>query len=545
MNNPWFRSIWLAILCLPVAIPIIVVMSSLAAGESESWVHLRDNLLLEYTSNTISLAILVAIQTLIIGVGCAWLTSAFSFPGVHVFSWALVLPLAVPAYIAGYVYAELLEFSGPLQSLARELLSDSNSTSSLINIRSLPGASFVISIVLFPYVYLFTKTSFDSQSGILRSAANSLGASTNKAFFRLVLPLSRPAIAGGTALVLMETIADFGVVEHYGVPTFTTGIFRTWYGMGDQTVAMQISACLFLFVALLVFSQQRMIKGKSSNPTSDYKQNKPIKLLGFRAWLSSVLCFIPLLLGFVVPLAVLIGFTLQESRIELEASLVEYGLNSIKVALIGACMCLIASVWLAYSNRSQSNKFIKTSIKLSTMGYALPAIILAVGLLVPLTSLDQFLAKPLSSVFNTEPRLWLTGSIAALIFVYFGRFLTVSFNSIEGGLAQVDKKLDSAAATLGAKPSRTIFKIHLPLLRGPLVGGFLLVFIDITKELPATLILRPFNFETLSTRIYRFASDERLVEAAAECLIIIALGLILTGILASNIKKTKKLHKYY
>ena len=536
MSKSWSRYIWLALFCLPVAVPILIVLASLTSGESESWIHLRDNLLFEYISNTLSLAILVALQTLIIGVGCAWLTSAFSFPGVRMFSWALVLPLAVPAYIAGYVYAELLEFSGPIQTSLRQFF-EINSPINLLDIRSLTGASFVISIVLFPYVYLFTKTSFDSQSGILRSAANSLGAGTSRTFFSLVLPLSRPAIAGGTALVLMETMADFGVVEHYGVTTFTTGIFRTWYGMGDQTVALQISACLFLFVALLVYSEQRMIKGKSFNPTSDYKESKPIELIGVKAWLASFICLVPLLLGFIVPLTILTGYALEESGTEVETLLNNYALNSIKVASIGACLCLVVSLWLAYSNRLQTKGIKRAFIKLSTMGYALPAIILAVGLLVPLTSLDHLLAEPLSLIFNTEPRLWLTGSIAALILVYFARFLTVSFNSVEGGLTQIDEKLDSAAASLGATPSRTIRSIHLPLLRGPIVAGFLLVFIDITKELPATLILRPFNFETLSTRIYRFASDERLAEAASECLIIIALGLILTGILASNAKK--------
>ena len=309
--------------------------------------------------------------------------------------------------------------------------------------------------------------------------------------------------------------------------------------MGDQTVALQISACLFLFVALLIYGEQQMIKGKSFNPTSDYKEDKRIELTRPKAWLAALLCFVPLLLGFLVPIVVLTGYALEESRTELETLFNEYAGNTIKVACIGAGLCLVTSLGLAYSNRMQSNKIIRTGIKLSTMGYALPAIILAVGLLVPLTILDHLLAEPISSLIDAKPQLWLTGSIAALILVYFARFLTVSFNSVEGGLTQIDEKLDTAAAALGATSSSTVRSIHLPLLRGPIVTGFLLVFIDITKELPATLILRPFNFETLSTRIYRFASDERLAEASQESLIIIALGLILTVILVSNAKKTK------
>ena len=537
MNNRWFRYLTILLLCLPVAVPLGFILSSLISGESQSWVHLRDNLLLEYVSNTFYLACLVGLQTLVIGVGCAWLTTAFSFPGVRIFSWALVLPLAIPAYIAGYVYAELLEYSGPVQIMIRELITNKQSGTNLIDIRSLGGASFVISMVLFPYVYLLTKTSFQKQSGVLRSAASSLGAGTTTSFIKLVLPLSRPAIAGGIALVIMETMADYGVVEHYGVSTFTTGIFRTWYGMGDQTAALQLSACLFLLVALLVTGEQFMIKGNTFNPTSDFKEGKPITLTGVKSWLSTLACFLPLLLGFIVPLSVLLTHAFNESAEDILVILNNYAANSVKVAGIGAIICVGGSLWLAYSNRIQRQLITYSGIRLSTLGYALPGVILAVGLLIPLTMIDHLLAEPISKAFNTTTQLWLTGSIAALILVYFARFLAVSFNSIEGGISQIDTKFDQAASTLGSTNSQTLRTIHFPLLRGSILTGFLLVFIDITKELPATLILRPFNFETLATRIYRFASDERLSEASMECLIIIGLGLILTALLISSSKK--------
>ena len=537
MNNRWFRYLTIILLCLPVAVPIVFILSSLISGESQSWTHLRDNLLLEYMSNTFFLALLVGLQTLVIGVGCAWLTTAFSFPGVRLFSWALVLPLAVPAYIAGYVYAELLEYSGPVQSIVRELVFDDRSRINLINIRSLGGASFVISMALFPYVYLLTKTSFQKQSGILRSAASSLGAGTMTSFFKLVLPLSRPAIAGGIALVIMETMADYGVVEHFGVSTFTTGIFRTWYGMGDQTGALQLSACLFLLVALLVTAEQLMTKGSTFNPTSDFKEGKPIVLTGIKSWLSTLACFLPLLLGFIVPLSVLIAYALDEDIEGILVILSNYTANSVKVAAIGAMICVGASLWLAYSNRIQHQLILRSGIRLSTLGYALPGVILALGLLIPLTMLDHLLADPISTAFDTTAQLWLTGSVAALILVYFARFLAVSFNSVEGGISQIDTKFDQAASTLGATNTQTLKSVHFPLLRGSILTGFLLVFIDITKELPATLILRPFNFETLATRIYRFASDERLSEASIECLFIIGLGLILTALLISSSKK--------
>ena len=538
MNNRWLRFFTIVLLCLPVAVPLGFILSSLISGESQSWVHLRDNLLLEYVSNTFYLAFLVGLQTLVIGVGCAWLTTAFSFPGVRIFSWALVLPLAIPAYIAGYVYAELLEYSGPVQIMIRELILNNQSGINLIDIRSLGGASFVISMVLFPYVYLLTKTSFQKQSGVLRSAASSLGAGTTTSFVKLVLPLSRPAIAGGIALVIMETMADYGVVEHYGVSTFTTGIFRTWYGMGDQNAALQLSACLFLLVALLVSAEQIMIKGNTFNPTSDFKEGKPIILKGIKSWLSTLACFLPLLLGFLVPLGVLLLHALNENAEDILMILSNYAANSIKVAGLGATICVGGSLWLAYSNRIQHQLLARSGIRLSTLGYALPGVILAIGLLIPLTLIDHLLAEPISSAFNTKAQLWLTGSIAALIMVYFARFLAVSFNSIEGGISQIDTKFDQAASTLGSTNTRTLRTIHFPLLRGSILTGFLLVFIDITKELPATLILRPFNFETLATRIYRFASDERLSEASMECLIIVGLGLILTALLISSSKKT-------
>ena len=536
MKTSWFRYLTIVLLCLPVLVPIGVVLFSLTTGESESWSHLRDNLLIEYIANTFSLAILVGSQTLIIGVGCAWLTTAFSFPGMRFFSWALVLPLAVPAYIAGYVYAELFEYAGPLQTLVRQVLFEGSSQINLINIRSIWGASFVISMVLFPYVYLLTRISFQKQSSVLRSAASSLGEGTTGSFFKLILPLSRPAIAGGTALVLMETMADYGVVEHFGVPTFTTGIFRTWYGMGDQNAALQLSACLFLLVAILITAEQFFVRGSTFNPTSDFKQSKPTQISGFSSWMATLACTLPLLFGFIVPLSYLMNHALQENLADIQNVLSQYMINSIQVASIGAAACVGASLWLAYTNRAQKRLLIRSGIKLSTLGYALPGVILAIGLLVPLTSVDHLLAEPISNILDTNPKLWLTGSILALVAVYFARFLTVSYNSIQGGMAQLDTKFDLAASTLGATTAKTLSKIHFPLLSGSLMTGFLLVFIDITKELPATLILRPFNFETLSTRIYRFASDERLSEASVECLILIALGLVLTSLLISSTK---------
>ncbi len=526
-------SIWTVgalLIALPVAIPIIAVLLTFAAPASDVWQHLRDNVLFEYVVNTLLLLIWVAMVTAVIGVSCAWLVANREFPGRGVFAWLLILPFAAPAYVVAYAYADMLAYTSPLQSWLREtgLL-----TGGLPSIRSLPGAGLVLGFTLYPYVYLFSYNAFAEQARPLSEAARTLGASSSRAFLSVALPHARPAIAGGLALALMEAAADFGVVDFFGVPTLTNGIFRTWYAQGEQQAAMQLAGCLFLIVAVLVVFEQLARRGLHANPVSRNQPPPRIPLHGWRALAAMLLCALPVLAGLLLPGAVLSHHALTTGDPLLGRSFLAFASNSVTVGALAALLTTGCALWLNYATRMESTaRALRLGVRTATLGYALPGMVLAVGLIGPLTSLDRALAGWLESTFELRTGLLLTGSVAALIFVYFARFLTVAFNSVEGGMARIHPNYDGAARMLGAGPGRLLSRIHLPLLTPALLTALLLVFVDVIKELPATLILRPFNFETLATRAYRLASDERIAEASTASLAILLVGLIPVALLA-------------
>ena len=513
-------------IALPVALPILVVLSTLFSPPTEVWLHLRDTVLTSYLLNTLGLLVLVGIITAVTGIATAWLTASRTFPGRRLLRWLLVLPLAAPAYVVAYAYADLLEFAGPVQSALRELTGLSAGEYTFPAIRSLPGAALVLGFVLYPYVYLLAYTAFAQQSAVLTEAARSLGASPTTAFFRIALPVARPAIAGGVALALMETAADYGVVDFFGVPTFTSGIFRTWFSLGEHAAAVQLAAWLFVIVALLVVFEALARRGRVSNSLARPAPAALIALPGFRGWLATFICAIPVLIGFLIPVATLMVQTLTVGDPMLGRAFGTYIGNSVVVAGSAALAATLAAVWLCYAVRLQPILPVRIPLRVATLGYALPGMVLAVGLIVPLTILDRWLAGLLRDQFDVRSGLLLTGSVAALVFVYVARFLTVAFNSCEAGMARIHPQLDAAGRALGATPLRLLRTVHLPLLMPAVLTAVLLVFIDVVKELPATLVLRPFNFETLATRAYRLASDERLAEASTAALSMVAVGLI-------------------
>lgn len=527
------------LIAVPVCLPIVMLIFSAFAPESESWAHLRDTVLTDYLVNTFFLMSLVTLFAGSIGVFTAWLTVRYEFPLRRWLVPALALPLAAPAYVIGYVYADLLEFSGPLQTQLRVLLQLAPDTTVMPNVRSLPGAAIVISLVLYPYVYLLARGSFLQQSGALHEAARTLGATGSQLFTRIALPVAWPGIAGGLALVLMETIADYGVVEHYGVPTLTTGIFRTWFAMGESAAALQLAGWLFIVVCLLVLGEHFARRGQRFNPlgrqTASQRQVPGV----LRGWCFSLLCLLPVLFGLLVPVLALVVMSASHigpGQISGLAGLIG---NSVQVAAVAAFLCAGFALWLAYAERLNSGVLMRVGVRVATLGYAVPGLVLAVALMVPLTIFDKTLAVLLRDHLGWQPGLLVTGSIASLVIVYVARFLTVAFNSTQSGLAQVHPQLDAAARSLGASPRRVLGNIHLPLLRPAVFIGFLLVFIDVMKELPATLILRPFNFETLATWVYRFASDERLAFAAPAALLIVLVSLIPTFVLVQTREESK------
>ena len=517
-------------IALPIAVPIAAVLLTFVAPDSAVWAHLRETVLLEYVLNTLVLLLIVAMLALLLGAGCAWLVATRDFPGRRVFIWALILPFAAPAYVVAYAYADIFAYASPLQAWLRDmgLLSEG-----LPAIRSLPGAGLILGFTLYPYVYLLAYTAFADHAGPLTEAARTLGATPRRAFFSIALPHARPAIAGGLALALMEAAADFGVVDFFGVPTLTNGIFRTWFAQGEHQAAMQLAGWLFLIVVVLVVLEQLARRGLRANPVSRNMPPTRVRLTGWRGALASIACAVPLVLGLLLPGAALLRHAIVTGDPSFGFSFVGYVTNSVTVAAIAAVLAALCALWLNYAVRLQGGaRLLKFGVRTATLGYAIPGMVLAVGLIGPLTALDRQLAGWLESAFGMHAGLLLTGSMAALVFVYLARFLTVAFNSLESGMARIHPNYDSAARSLGASPGGLLARVHLPLLTPALLTAMLLVFVDVIKELPATLILRPFNFETLATRAYRLASDERLAEASTASLTILAVGLVPSLVLA-------------
>jgi iron(III) transport system permease protein len=463
-----------------------------------------------------------------VGTICAWLVAATDMPGRRVLDWALVLPLAVPAYLAAYLHADLLAYAGPVQSALRALTGWRAGDYAFPQIRSLGGGALVLGLVLYPYVYLLARAAFATQSLIQFRAARSLGASPRRAFWQVALPAARPAITGGLALVLMEVLADFAVAEYFAIPTFSTGIFRSWLAMGDKPAALKLAAVMLVFVIGLVALEAATRKGRSdSRDGLARRAHEPlVRLSPPGKALALLACLAPVLLGFVIPAARLAMMAASDAAQAAAGELATCARNSLWLGLATSSLCLVAALLLAFARARSASRLTAGAIRLATLGYALPGALLAVGLLAPLGSLDQILTRFARDWLGWSGGLLLSGTAAILVYALTVRFLTVAFNAVSSGLERIPPGIDAAARTLGARPGRVLVRIHAPLLAPSLAGAAALVFIDTLRELPATLILRPFNLETLATRTYRLASDERLVEAAIPALILLVAGLI-------------------
>ncbi len=507
-----------------VALPMATVLGSLFLPAGETWAHLCATVLPDYLANTTLLMLGVGVFAGVIGVGTAWMVATKEFPGRRWLTWALALPLAAPAYVVAYVYTDLLEHAGPVQSALRDATGWQAGDYSFPPVRSLGGAVVMLALVLYPYVYLLVRTAFATQAAALFEAARVLGASPRRAFYGIALPAARPAIAGGLALVLMETVADYGVVDYFGVATFTTGIFRTWFALGDRDAAMQLAGLLFLLVAVLVVAEHYGRRGRFDNPVSRSAPPPREQLKGRRAAVATTACLAPVALGFAVPFAVLVQYAITAGDPLLGRSFGGFVQASFGVAGITALLAAGLALWLVSAQRASSGPMTRFGVRVATLGYALPGAMLAVGLLVPLTAFDKAVAAFLGRHFDMQVGLLLTGTAAALVFACLARFLTAAYNSCHAGMERLHRNLDAVARSLGATPGRVMWEVHTPLMRGAVASALLLVFIDVLKELPATLILRPFNFETLATRVYRLASDERLAEASTAALAIVAMG---------------------
>lgn len=517
------------VIALLAGLPIAAILWESLAGGTGALGQIAGTVLPTYIANTLLLMLLAGGIAGVTGTGCAWLIAATRFPGRRVLGWALVLPLALPAYLAAYIYAGMLDYAGPVQSALRTATGWGAGDYWFPDIRSLGGGAFVLGIVLYPYVYLLARTAFATQSFTQFRAARSLGAAPARAFWHVALPAARPAIAGGLALVLMEVLADFGVAEYFAIPTFSTGIFRSWLAMGDKPAALKLAAIMLLFVIALVAWEAHTRRGRSDSRDglAARPSDEPLVALSpMGKALAFAACLVPVLLGFVLPAGYLVSLAISDTAQNAAGDLATYLGGSLRLGISAASLCLVAALVLAFARARSASRVTAGAIRLATLGYALPGALLAVGLLAPLGAFDVTLTRFARDNLGYGGGLLLTGTSAVLVYALSVRFMTVAYNSVSGGLARIPPGLDAAARSLGAGPSRVLARIYAPLLAPSLAGAAALVFIDTLRELPATLILRPFNLETLATRTYRLAGDERLVEAAIPALIMIAAGLL-------------------
>ncbi len=529
------------IVAVLIAMPVLSVFSNvLVAGTSDTWSHMAQTVLPEFIRNTIILCLGVGLGVSSIGITAAWLTTMHDFPGRRFFEWALVLPLAVPAYVMAYAYTDFLQFVGPVQSWLRETFGWRAGDYWFPDVRSVGGAVAMFIFVLYPYVYLLARTAFLERAGGMLEAGRSLGLGPWRCFFKVSLPLARPALVAGTALALMETLADYGTVAYFGVQTFTTGIYRAWFSLGDRAAAAQLAALLLGFV-ILVLVLEHLSRGRARFNNTSRQAGPParIALVGARGWLASFACFMPLLLGFLLPGGLLLQMALVEGDAQFGPRFFTLARNSFLLAAVSAVLAVGIAVLLAYASRLARSPVPAAANRIVGLGYAVPGSVIAVGVLIPVTRLDHFIASGWENFFGVNPGLVLTGGIAALVYAYLTRFLAIALHTVDSSLGKITPSMDDAARSLGHGKFVTLRRVHIPLLRGSLLTAGLLVFVDVMKELPATLVMRPFNFDTLATQAHTLAADERLAEASTAALTIVVVGLIPMFILSRQIVKTR------
>lgn len=521
------RRLWTAptaALSLILLAPVAVVLASVFASSGDIWRHLQETVLADYILNSLWLMLGVGALALPLGVIPAWLVTSFRFPLSRPLEWALLLPLAFPAYIIAYTYTGLLDFAGPAQTWLREAFGGGYW---FPEVRSLPGAAVMLALVLYPYVYLLTRAAFQEQSACAVEAARVLGAGPARAFFRVALPLARPAIVAGLSLALMETLADYGVVQYFGVATFTTGIFRTWFGLGSSVAAAQLSALLMGFVLVLTLLERRARRqARYHHASSRYRRAAPKRLQGWRGGLALALCALPVGFGFIIPAAQLSVWAAQTYGASMNRQFLELAWHSVELALLASALALGAALALAYARRLQPGPLTYAANRLLSLGYAVPGTVIAIGVLLPFTWLDRQLAKWAGALLDLDPGLALSGTIAILVFAYLTRFLAVSLNTVEAGLEKIRPAMDEASRSAGVGGFGLLRRVHGPMMRSSLLAAALLVFVEVLKELPATLILRPFNYNTLAVRVFELANDERLAAASLPALTIVLVGII-------------------
>lgn len=527
------------LIALLVSVPVITVLVNIFIPAGEIWAHLSSTVLPDYIQNSIWLMFGVGTGVFILGVGTAWLVTMCRFPGQSIFNWALILPMAVPAYLMAYTYTEFLSFTGPLQIFLRDLMGWGPGDYWFPNIRSVQGAILMMSFVFYPYVYLLSRSAFLEQSASLLEASRSLGCTPFQSFYKIALPLARPSIAGGMALALMETLNDFGTVDYFGVQTFTTGIYRTWFGLGEPVAAAQLSAFLLLFILFLILLERwsRSKINYKQGGSSRFRHLTTFTLSGWKKWGAVAACSVPLLFGFLIPVTILAEMMFSNFNTAVDSRFFQYGLNTLLVGSVAGILALMIALVMAYGVRLNPTFTTRAATRIGSMGYAIPGSVIAVGVMIPFGWFDNTLDSWMREAFGISTGLLLSGTIIALIFAYIVRFLAVSYTTVESSLSKITPNMDEAAEGLGHKFNQVLRKVHMPMMSGSLFAAIILVFVDVIKELPATLIVRPFNFDTLAVQVYRLASDERLAESSGAALAIVLVGIIPVIILSRSMNR--------
>ena len=531
LSDPWV--IFPFLIFLVFLSPLLVVLSSLLGNYSDNWTHLVTYVLDSYIYNSIFLILGVSVISLALGVGTAWVISNYKFSGRRLFDWALILPLAVPPYILAYTFTGLFDSFGSANNLVREIFSLNPNYIFFPNIRNIFGAIIVFSFTLYPYIYLATRMALINQSRSILEVGKTLGLNNLGIVFKLVLPMIRPAIVAGLMLVIMETLSDFGAVEHFAIPTFTTGIFRTWYGLYDLQTAMQLSSLLLIFVTFFIFLERLSRKNLSyTSGAPVYGEMTQIKLKGFKNIFASFICFIPLFIGFILPILELLNWAINYKLDFFNEEFIKNSVNTIYLAILAALFCTLLSLIINFSIRLKNNKFLPYMSSSLTLGYAVPGLILAIGIMQIFNFLDNY-------IFYSYFNFIITGSIIGLIIAYIIKAYALSNSVIESGFLRVSPFMDDIAKTLNASNFKLLKSIHLPLLKTSFLTSIILVISEVIKELPATLILRPFNFDTLAVSTYIYASEERMFEAAAPSIAIVLVGLVPIYFLTKTIRTSR------
>ncbi|HCT51500.1 MAG TPA: iron ABC transporter permease [Balneola sp.] len=533
------------IIAILVSIPILSVLSSFFISSGEIWRHLASTVLGDYITNSLLLIVGVSSGVVILGVALAWIITMCNFPGQKYFEWAAVLPFSIPAYLLAYIYTDFFGITGTLQTAVRSTFDLGISEFVLPEIRSIWGAIFIMILAFYPYVYMLARSAFLNQSVSLFEASRIMGYTTTQSFFKIALPLARPGIAAGLALALMETLNDFGTVQYFGVQTFTTGIYRTWFGLGERPAAAQLAGFLLLFIIVLILLERwsrSRIKDQTS-ATNRFKRIQKFNLTGLKKWGAFFLCALPVFFGFILPVLLLLSMFFNNLD-SVNTRFLLFSLNTLSVAAIAGLITVAVALLMAYSSRLNPSKLVKGLNQFGALGYAIPGSVIAVGVLIPFGWLDNTIDSFARSNFQVSTGLLLSGTLFAMIFAYVVRFLSVSYNGINSSLQKISPSVDEASRGMGYSFSEILRKIHIPMLSGGLLSAFLLVFVDVMKELPATIIIRPFNFDTLAVQVYRLASDERLGESAGAALAIVLVGIIPVILLSKTITRSRKTEEH-